>query len=428
MEARRKPGILALLGPGILVAATGVGVGDIAGAGFAGSKLGYAVLWAAVLGAFIKFVVNEGLARWQLATGETLLEGAVLRFGRPVRWFFLFYLLVWSWAVGSALINACGVAGHALFPVFEKQHTGKIVWGLAHTAAAVVILLRGGFKRFEQVMAAALVVTFGAVIVTAAASKPDWAAVLRGLFVPRIPTERGADAAQWTLVVMGGVGGTLTMLCYGYWIRERGRVGPEFLRTTRIDLAVSYTMTALFGCAVVIIGAGLDLTEDKGPNLVLKLADRLGEVLGEPMKWVFLVGAWATVFDSLLGVWQSVPYLFCDFLRLSRRAANPGKTGDAAEAVDTRSLPYRAYLIGIATLPAIGLWDTFERVQKTYSLLGAVVMPLLALALLVLNGRSAWVGPAHRNRPLTVLVLIVIVLFFIYAAYVTLKTGREVVA
>jgi Mn2+/Fe2+ NRAMP family transporter len=61
----RKPlrRVLATIGPGILVAATGVGVGDIAGAGFAGSKLGYAVLWAAVVGSFIKFVVNEGLAR-----------------------------------------------------------------------------------------------------------------------------------------------------------------------------------------------------------------------------------------------------------------------------------------------------------------------------------------------------------------------------
>src|ERR671920_628986 len=120
MELRRKPGLLAMLGPGVLVAATGVGVGDIAGAGFAGSHLGYAVLWAAVLGSFIKFVVNEGLMRWQLATGQTLLEGAVLRFGRPVQWLFLVYLLVWSWAVGSALISACGVAGNAAFALFEQ--------------------------------------------------------------------------------------------------------------------------------------------------------------------------------------------------------------------------------------------------------------------------------------------------------------------
>src|SRR5918998_1378363 len=129
-QERRRTGLLAALGPGILVAATGVGAGDIAGAGFAGSKLGYTILWAAVLGAFIKFVVNEGLTRWQLATGQTLLEGAVLRFGRPVQWLFLVYLLVWSWAVGSALISACGVAAHALFPAFDDPLTGKIAWGI----------------------------------------------------------------------------------------------------------------------------------------------------------------------------------------------------------------------------------------------------------------------------------------------------------
>src|SRR5215213_10184665 len=116
--SQRNRGLLATLGPGILVAATGVGVGDIAGAGFAGSRLGYAVLWAAVVGSFIKFVVNEGLARWQLATGRTLLEGAVLHFGRPVQWLFLVYLLVWSWAVGSALITATGITAHALLPLF----------------------------------------------------------------------------------------------------------------------------------------------------------------------------------------------------------------------------------------------------------------------------------------------------------------------
>src|SRR5215211_5427737 len=97
--AHRSRGLLATLGPGILADADARRRDDTAGAGFAGSKLGYAVLWAAVLGSFIKFVVNEGLTRWQLATGQTLLEGAVLRFSPAVRWGFLVYLLVWSWAV-----------------------------------------------------------------------------------------------------------------------------------------------------------------------------------------------------------------------------------------------------------------------------------------------------------------------------------------
>ena len=446
MVARARA-LLALLAPGILVAATGVGVGDIAGAGFAGSRLGYAVLWAAVLGAFVKFVVNEGLMRWQLATGQTLLEGAVLRFGRPVQWLFLVYLLVWSWAVGSALISAAGVAGHALFPVFDDAQTGKIVWGIVHSAAAVVLILLGGFKRFALAMTALMLFTFVSVLVTAIACRPDWGAVARGLVVWRIPAERGADAAQWTLVVMGGVGGTLTMLCYGYWIREQGRTGPEFLRTCRIDLVVSYAVTALFGVAMVIIGAHLDLTEGNGTNLVLKIADRLGDALGRPARWLFLIGAWATIFDSLLGVWQAVPYLFSDFWNLFRGGQAPRteprgfpvmtdaptppaepEPAPQRDPLDTRSLVYRGYLLALATLPAAGLWFNFVAIQKSYSLLGAVVMPLLAVALLVLNGRRDWVGTRHRNRPLTVIVLIAILLFFIYAAFETFRTGEAVVS
>jgi Mn2+/Fe2+ NRAMP family transporter len=422
---RGTRGLLATLGPGILVAATGVGVGDIAGAGFAGSRLGYAVAWAAVAGAFVKFVVNEGLARWQLATGQTLLEGAVVRFGRPVQWLFLAYLLVWSWAVGSALISASGVAGHALLPVFDHAETGKIAWGITHSAAAVALILLGGFRRFQHAMTAMFVFTFVAVIATAAVSSPDWGALARGLLVWRVPAGRGTDAAEWTLVVMGGVGGTLTMLCYGYWIREQGRTGPQFLRTCRIDLVASYAATAAFGVAMVVIGAGLDLTEGKGAGLVVKLADKVGEAFGKPMRWLFLVGAWATIFDSLLGVWQSVPYLFCDFWRLSR--GTPG-TESLDPAAVTQSRLYRGYLLALATVPMAGLWFSFVTIQKAYSLLGAAVMPLMALALLVLNSRSDWVGPEHRNRPTTVVVLVAVLLFFLYAAWMTLKTGRDVLA
>ena len=108
---------LRAIGPGLIVAATGVGAGDLAAASMAGSKLGLAVLWAVVVGAFFKFVLNEGLARWQLATGSTLLEGAVAHLGRPVQWLFLVYLVVWSFLVAAALMSAIGVTSHAMLPL-----------------------------------------------------------------------------------------------------------------------------------------------------------------------------------------------------------------------------------------------------------------------------------------------------------------------
>jgi Mn2+/Fe2+ NRAMP family transporter len=420
---QKKLGLLATVGPGVLVAATGVGAGDIATASFVGSSLAYAVLWAAMLGAFVKFVINEGLTRWQLATGTTLLEGAVAHFGRPVQWFFLVYLLVWSFGVGSALISACGVTGHALVPVFDDAKTGKIVWGIAHSGVTVALVLWGGFKRFEQLMTVLLVIMFGSVILAAVMIKPPWDQVARGLLVPRIPREAGGQGVQWMLALMGGVGGTLTMLCYGYWIRERGRTGPEFLQTSRIDLGVAYLVTGLFGVAMVIVGTGLHLQEKGGEQIMIKLADRLGDALGWPMRWVFLAGAWAAIYTSMLGVWQAVPYLFCDFWQLFTRRARGASVG---AAVDTRSTIYRGYLFALALVPMLGLWQNFVYVQRSYSLLGAIVMPLLALALLILNGRGDLVGRKYRNRPLTVVVLIGILLFFAYAGYLTLRSlGQE---
>ena len=92
-QKKSKIGLLAVIGPGILVAATGVGAADLATASFTGIKLGVAILWAAVVGAFLKFVLNEGLARWQMATGDTLLEGCFRHMGRPFQVLFLIYLV-----------------------------------------------------------------------------------------------------------------------------------------------------------------------------------------------------------------------------------------------------------------------------------------------------------------------------------------------
>ena len=98
--------LLTIIGPGILVAATGVGAGDLLTASIAGSKAGIAILWAAPLGCVLKWTLNEGLARWQMATDTTLLEGWVTRLGRWIQWVFFIYFVMWSFFVGGALINA----------------------------------------------------------------------------------------------------------------------------------------------------------------------------------------------------------------------------------------------------------------------------------------------------------------------------------
>jgi len=181
-------------------AATGVGAGDLAGGAFAGMKLGVAVLWAVVLGALFKFVITEGLARWQLATGTTLLEGASRRLGRAVQWFFLAYLLVWSFGVGTSLISACGVAAHAALPIFDDEVRAKTVFGIGHSLLGLALVRLGTFRFLERTMAvlvsSMIVIVLGSGLVLGA----DWAAVARGLAVPRVPDH--PEGVAWTLALM----------------------------------------------------------------------------------------------------------------------------------------------------------------------------------------------------------------------------------
>lgn len=404
---KRSKRFLKAVGPGLLVAATGVGAGDLATAAFTGSALGTAVLWAVVAGAALKFVLNEGLARWQLATGETLLEGALSRVPRGSRFLFLVYLLPWSWFVGGALVSACGVTAHAIWPVFGTPERGKLVFGLLHGLLGLALVWRGGYRLFEKVMSVCIALMFVTVVVTAVMLRPDWGAIGRGLFVPAIP-DAGGSGLKWTVALMGGVGGTLTILCYGYWIREEGREGLGELALCRLDLALGYAMTALFGLAMVTIGSTIEV-EGKGAGLVVALAARLEERLGPAARWTFLAGAWGAVFSSLLGVWQSVPYLFADFWRIAKlpRGERPSRA-----PIDERSMPYRAYLVALALVPLLGLRFSFKEVQLGYALVGAAFLPLLAAALAVLNGSARFVGQSARNRPWTTAALLLTLGFF----------------
>ncbi len=255
---------------------------------------------------------------------------------------------------------------------------------------------------------------FVTVIATAVLLEPDWSAVMHGMISPSIP-DGGGEGVAWTIALIGGVGGTLTILCYGYWIREAGRENVDQLGLCRVDLGVGYLMTALFGLAMVVIGSTIEI-EGRGAGLLVQLADRLEGPLGRTGRWVFLVGAWGAVFSSLLGVWQAVPYLFADWWRLTHAEAE----GERAGAVDTGSAPYRGYLLAIAIVPLVGLGVSFQAVQKAYAVIGALFLPILAVVLLLLNGRTDWITRRYRNSPLTVIVLVSTLAFFLLAGVLEL--------
>jgi Mn2+/Fe2+ NRAMP family transporter len=370
-----------------------VGAGDLLAAMVAGADFGTLLLWVVVVGASLKFALNEGVARWQLATDTTLIEGWCRHLGRLFLGYFLVYLVVWSFIVAGGLMSACGVAGHALVPGL-----GIRTWAVLQALAALGLVLAGRYDLFERIMKGLIALMVSTLLVTVAMVGPELSEVLRGL-VPLMPP----GSAGASLSLMGGVGGSVTLLSYGYWIREKGWAGTGALRSARLDLSVGYGLTGLFGVAMIVLAAvvlagtgGLPAGSEGlvacADEIREATAGRLGDSTGTAARFIFLVGVWGAIFTSTLGVWQGVPYLFADFVENLR--------GRYGVEVDTRGRAYRGFLLFLAFPPMVLLFlDRPMWVVRIYTITGGLFMPLLAGSLLWLNSQRKLVGD-YRNGPL----------------------------
>lgn len=405
-ETRTPPtlSVLKLAGPGLVVAAAGIGSGDVVSATVGGANYGVALLWAIALGAFFKFVLSEGIARFQLATGKTVIEGWAEYLPIWVKGYFAIYLVLWTVAVSAALTNATGLGLANLTGGAVPQAWGAVL----HSLVGFAFVWFGGYGRFEKLMKTLVGVMGFSILVCAALTMTQPGPALQGLFIPTIPQGSGS----YVLSLIGGIGGSITMLSYNYWMREEGMKGAGYLGYVRGDVGIAYAFTAVFGLSIMLIAnrafflPGIAITDAQA---VPKMAEMLGSILGAFGYYAYAIGFWAAVFASLLGVWQSVPYLYADLVGVFR-----GLAPEAREAItQVTSLPYRLALIFITLVPIpFAFTGRPLTVIVIYTIVGSLFVPFLAATLLYLNNKVAWTEAVPKNHWSTNLLLVAILLLF----------------
>jgi Mn2+/Fe2+ NRAMP family transporter len=107
-----------LLGPGLVVAATGAGASDMVATFVAGSRSGYALLWAVIVGVVLKIVLVEGAGRFSLATGLTIFEGW-RSLGAWTSWYFGPYITIWGFVYGATAMSSSALPLAAAFPAIS---------------------------------------------------------------------------------------------------------------------------------------------------------------------------------------------------------------------------------------------------------------------------------------------------------------------
>ncbi|GAA4513575.1 MULTISPECIES: Nramp family divalent metal transporter [Nonomuraea] len=381
---------LRTIGPGLVLAAAAVGSGDMITALVAGGQYGMGLLWAILLAVVLKFFMTEGIARWTLSSGTTLIT-AWQSLSRWVLVPFAAYVLVLAMVFGAAGPSAAGLAANAMVPGLSPT-----AWAIVHAVVAFIVVLVGRYRLFELVMKILVGMMFVCAVAVAVAIRPNVGNLLSGS-IPSLPD----GSLLYVVSIIGGFGGTLSIIAYGYWAREKGWRSPPWVRVMRVDVVISYVLAGIFAVAMLIVGAEF-LTIAKfgieGNADLVGVANLLGQSYGAPVEWLFLLGFWAVVASSVLGVWNGFGYLFADAVRAFRGVPEE----ESEQHTSTRSPAFRVFLV-LITFPPMILAAVGQPVFLVIltGVLAAVFAPFLCATLLwLLNSRR--IDAVYRNRPLSV--------------------------
>ena len=300
--------------------------------------------------------------------------------------YFVPYIVIWGFVYGAAAMAGTGLPLHSLFPVL-----GVTWWGIIAGLTGAALVWLGRYGVFEKVCAALVGLMFVTMCGAAIMTLPNLLDVLAGI-KPWIPDGGLVNV----LALAGGVGGTITLAAYGYWLREKGWDTPGHMRVMRIDNTVAYVITGIFVLATLVVGAELLYSAqiavedgDKGLlDLSTVLADRYGDWAGK----VFLVGFFAAAMSSLLGVWNGVSLMFADLVGHLRGLAEDDPARRAG------GIWYRAYILWL-TIPPMAMLFLGKPIWLilAYGVLGALFMPFLSVTLLWLLNTDR-VPVQWRNR------------------------------
>jgi Mn2+/Fe2+ NRAMP family transporter len=189
--------ILALLGPGLISAASDNDAGGVTTWSVIGARYGYSMLWLLLLITPILAVTQEMGARMGAVTGKGLAALIREKFSLKMTAFAMIALLIANF--GTTVAEFSGVAA-----AFSLAHIPA--WLAVPPIAIGVWLLvtRGNYRKVERVFLV-LTAIYVAYFIAGILAKPSWGAALHGTVVPKVQLN-----SLWILTAIAAIGTTIT--------------------------------------------------------------------------------------------------------------------------------------------------------------------------------------------------------------------------
>ena len=188
MTNNKKPNRLSrfwkLLGPGLVTGASDDDPSGIATYSQAGAQYGLSTLWTALITFPLMAAIQEMCARIGLVTSQGLTGTLKTNYSKPI----LYLMVAFSFPAIVMNIGAdiagMGAVGNLLFPSIHA-----IFFSIAFTIILIVSIIFLPYKKIASVLKYLCMVLLVYLIVPFL-YKQDWAAVLKGTFIPTIKFDK----------------------------------------------------------------------------------------------------------------------------------------------------------------------------------------------------------------------------------------------
>ena len=287
------------IGPGTLVAAAFIGPGTVTLCTLAGVNFGFALLWAMILSIIATIFLQEMAARLGIISQKGLSEVIRTEIQNPTFRKVVIVLILSAIVIGNAAYEAGNISGGILgleaILGISKINIGdfsinylSILIGII----AFILLYIGNYKFLEKALVSLVLLMSVSFILTAILTKPDFATILKGAFIPKFP--EGS-----LLMVVGLIGTTVVpynLFLHASLVKEKWNTENDLVKA-RKDTIISIALGGIVSMAIIISAAAIQSTDITNAS---DLAKGLAPLYGNFSKYFLALGLFAAGITSAI--------------------------------------------------------------------------------------------------------------------------------
>lgn len=394
------------VGPGAVVAAAFIGPGTVTSCFTSGASYGTTLLWAILFSTLSVIIMQSMASRLGIVTQMGLGEALRAKFTSKASRILLAVLVISAVFIGNVAYETGNVSGSILgvqaISTALDNKTMKVVLALILGVVAFGLLWSGSYKSIEKFLTG-LVVLMGLIfLVCAFAAKPDWGAVLKGLFVPSVP--EGNKSWMTVAALMG-----TTVVPYNIYLHASSSAkkwqNPEQdIPTSNLDSILAIGLGGIISMAIIVCASVLqgqfETAGANGKTMALSLTP--------------LLGSWATVIFGI-GLF-SAGFTSTITAPLSAAFASSGILGWGEDMKKFRFKAVWIIVLAFGIIATCTLGASPTEIILFAQAANAFLLPITGILLLVACNDGKLMGKYKNGTVINVLAVIVIGVFLFIAA------------